>query len=215
VAKLLLARSNESQELIAWLDAQANGLELSGETRYRLAAGCLDAAMEHQRAIVCLIVHSLYGSAFSLVRLLLEAYVRGAWLHQCATDVDLENFQTGKFDRNFGSLVADIEKLEGFDNGILSAVKSSSWSTMCSFTHTGFHQVVRRNSESFIEANYEEAELIEVLDFADGIGVMVVVEIAHLAGRHELFEGLLEKAKLVSARRLSFDATTGGGSERP
>jgi hypothetical protein len=157
----------------------------------------LSVAREHHRAIVLLVAHSLYGSAFALARLLLEAYVRGAWLHQCATDENLEQFESDRFDREhpFGSLVEDLEKLEGFNVGVLSAIKRASWNALCGFTHTGMHQVGRRVTESYIEPNYDEAEVLEVLNWADGIGIMACVEIAHLASDDYLALALLEKAK--------------------
>lgn len=184
-----------STALIQWMDSRIDGTAIPSNFRFRLAGGCLDMALEHQKSIVLLVHHSLHGSAFALARLLLEAYVRGAWLHQCATDEDLKHFESDKLDRTFASLLEDMERLEAFSSGVLSAVKKSSWDALCGFTHTGFHQVVRRNKESSIEPNYEEAELLEVLNFADGIGIMAAVEIAHLASDDYLATALLEKAK--------------------
>lgn len=80
----------ESEQLIQWLDKSINGLEIKSDTRTRLAAGCLDLALEHQKAIVLLTAHKLYGSAFSLARLIFEAYVRGVWLWRCASDSEVE-----------------------------------------------------------------------------------------------------------------------------
>lgn len=197
----LVTHIKESEALIQWLDSRIDGIEIPSAFRSRLAGGCLDMALEHQKAIVLLVAHSLYGSAFALSRLLLEAYVRGVWLHQCASDTELKSFESDPFNRTFGSLVADVEKLEAFSVGVLSAVKKNAWSAMCSFTHTGFDQVVRRNKESTIEPNYEEVELLEVLDFADGIGLMSAVEIAHLANNKALAAALLDKAKAISRLR--------------
>jgi hypothetical protein len=39
---------NKSEELIQWLDTQIDGLEIASEEKIRLAAGCLDMALEHQ-----------------------------------------------------------------------------------------------------------------------------------------------------------------------
>jgi hypothetical protein len=189
---------HESETLIQWLDSRIHGLQMPSSFRFRLAAGCLDVALEHQKAIVLLISGDLYGSAFAISRVLLEAYVRGVWLHQCASDADLKRFEVGTLDRTFGNLVEDIEKLEGFSVGVLSAMKKSSWSTMCGFTHTGFGQVVRRNKESTIEPNYEEAAVLELLDFSDGIGLMAAVQIAHLANDNALAAALLDRARATS-----------------
>jgi hypothetical protein len=137
----------------------------------------------------------LYGSAFAISRLLLEAYVRGVWLHQCASDDDLKRFEVGSLNRTFGSLIEDIEKLEGFREGVLSAVKRASWSAMCGFTHTGFGQVARRNKERTIEPNYEETEILEMLEFSDAIGMMAAIEVARLANDTALAAAVLDKAR--------------------
>ncbi len=188
-------RIKGSEQLIQWLDSKIDGIEIKSTLRHRLSGGCLDIALEHQKSIVLLINHQLSGSAFSLVRLIFEAYIRGVWLHQCASESDLKLFETDALDLKFHKLIEDIEKLDSFSSGILSATKKKSWSAMNSFTHSGFSQVVRRNKEGSIEPNYVEAELLEALDFANGIAVMAAVEIAHLATNDSLANALLEKAK--------------------
>jgi hypothetical protein len=74
----------KSESLIQWTEKQIDGLEVSSDERIRLSAGCLDVALEHQKAIVLLVANKLYGTAFSLARLTFEAYVRGVWLQNCA-----------------------------------------------------------------------------------------------------------------------------------
>jgi hypothetical protein len=201
----LASHIKTSEALIQWMDSRIDEPRIPLNSRFRMAAGCLAAAREHQKAIVLLVAQSLHGSAFALARPLLEAYVRGAWLHQCATDEDLKIFESGRFNREhpFASLVADLETLDAFSSGVLSAVTQKSWDALCGYTHTGFHQVVRQNTESFIEPNYEEAELLEVLNFADGIGIMAAVEIAHLASDDYLAVALLEKAKANVAETIT------------
>ena len=186
-----------SEALIQWTDNRIGEPSIPSNFRFRAAAGCVAVAREHQKAIVLLVARSHHASAFALARPLLEAYVRGAWLHQCATDYDLKVFESGKFNREhpFTSLVADLEKLDAFSSGVLSAITRRSWDALCGFTHSGFHQVVRNNTASHIEPNYEEAELLEVLNWADGIGLMAAVEIAHMASDDYLAVALLEKAK--------------------
>ena len=82
----LSAHIAESKGLVQWLDSRIDGMEVSSELRFRVAGGCLDMTLEHQKAIVLLVASFLYGSAFSLRRLMFEAYVRGVWLHQCASN---------------------------------------------------------------------------------------------------------------------------------
>jgi len=208
----LIDSTSQSEALIQWLDRQIDGTEVSADLRSRVAGGCLDVALEHQKAIILMVARSLSGSAFALRRLMFEAYVRGVWLHQCASETEIEQFESELLDRTFGSILSDIEKLEAFKQGTLSAVKQSSWKAMNSYTHTGFMQVVRRNKTYTIEPNYDEQEIIEVLDFADGTGIMSAVEIAHLAGNEPLSLALLKKAKEIekfrSNNRHQSDAAT-------
>ncbi len=194
----LSASISEAEELVQWLDSRIDGIEIPSELRSRFAGGCLDVALEHQKAIVLLVAGKLYGSAFSLVRLMFEAYVRGVWLHQCASENEIKKFESDSLGRSFDSLLGDIEKLESFSAGILSTLKKKSWSAMNSFTHTGFSQVVRRNKEGTIEPNYHEGELLEIVNFASGFGIMSAVEIAHLASNEVLANALLVKAKEIA-----------------
>lgn len=190
----------KSEELIQWLNQHIDGIEISAEERIRLAAGCLDTALEHHQAILLLVARSLFGSAFALVRLLFEAYVRGIWLHRCASDSDLELFRIGKLDKKFGTLIEEIEGIDGFDEGVLSHAKLKSWSAMNSYTHTGFMQIVRRNTASAIEPNYTEDEILEVLNFANAIGLLSALEISHLSRSKELANSILEKAEGIGER---------------
>jgi len=63
----------KSEELIQWLDKNIYGVEIKSNDRFRIAAGSLDMVLEHQKAIVLLTSHCLYGSAAALVRLIFES----------------------------------------------------------------------------------------------------------------------------------------------
>jgi hypothetical protein len=192
----------QSEELAQWLDRRIDGVEVPSDLRTRLAGGCLDMAFEHHKAVILLIAHRLNGSALSILRLLFEAYVRGVWLHQCASEIDLKRFLEERSDRTFASLLDDIEALEGFSDGVLSAVKRQAWKAMCSFAHTGFQQVVRRNRDSTIEPDYDEAELLETLNFADAVALLAAIETSILAGDHQLAVDFLEKAQAAGSEKL-------------
>jgi len=115
---------NESEELIQWIEKQINGLEIFSEERIRLAPGCLDMALEHQKAIVLLVANKLYGSAFALARLIFEAYVRGIWLQLCASEEEVEKFKKDGVEKMFDTLVREIERCDGFNGGILLDTKA-------------------------------------------------------------------------------------------
>ena len=185
----------KSETLIQWMDQRIDGLEISSDDRTRISAGCLDISLEHQKAIVLLIANKLIGSAFSLARLLFEAYIRGLWLGRCATEQEIEKYQQDKLRKTFETLVQEIEQLEGFNEGVLSKAKAANWNSLNSYTHSGYLQIVRRNKTDTIEPNYDDEEIIDMLGFANAIGMLSALQIALMAGKEKLAMELLEKSK--------------------
>jgi hypothetical protein len=186
---------SRSEALIQWMDKAIDGLDVKTSDRVRLSAACLDLAHEHQKSIVLLVANRLYGSAFALVRLVFEAYARGVWLHRCASEAELADFRNGKLNRKFHELLQAIEKIDGFESGVLSAAKQKSWSAMNDFTHGGYIHATRRNTDTTIEPNYSEDEILEAVGFANAIGLLSAIEVALMAGNEAVANSLLEKAK--------------------
>jgi len=186
---------NKSEALIHWMDERIDGLEISCDDRTRISSACLDMAHEHQKAIVLLIAKGLFGSAFSLVRLMFEAYVRGLWLGRCASEQEIEKYKKDKLEKSFATLIQEIEQIKGFNEGVLSSAKTANWSSMNSYTHSGYLQSVRRNRTDAIEPNYSTQEIIDVLGFANAIGMLSALQIALLVGNEKLTMELLEKSK--------------------
>lgn len=186
-----------SEKLIQWIDSKIDGLTFISDDRSRIVAGCFDIALEHQKAIILLIARQMYGSAFSLLRLLFEAYVRGLWLQHCANENEIEIFKKGRIDKTFANLIKDIEKKEGYQGGVLSKAKKAGWNKMNCFTHSGFSQVVRRNTESSIEPNYDLEEIKEAMDFTNAIGLLTSLELSFLTKNEALSLEILEKTKEI------------------
>jgi hypothetical protein len=191
------SKIRKSEALIQWMDRNIDGLEISSDDRTRISASCFDVALEHQKAIVLLIANNLVGSAFSLVRILFEAYIRGLWIGKCATDKEIEDFKKNKLKKTFGTLIKEIEQQDGFQEGILSKAKTANWKAMNSYTHSGFFQSVRRNKDETVEPNYDEDEILEILGFSDAIGMLTALQIAIMAGNEELANDFLDKFKTV------------------
>jgi hypothetical protein len=185
----------KSEALIQWMDQRIDGLEISSDERTRISAACFDVALEHQKAIVLLIANQLIGTAFSLVRLLFEAYIRGLWLGKCAKDQEIEKYKKNRLEKSFATLIQEIEQVEGFQEGVLSKAKAASWKAMNSYTHSGFFQSVRRNKDETIEPNYDADEIMEVLGFTNSIGMLTALQIALMAGDEAFAKELLEKSK--------------------
>jgi len=192
-------RVDQSEDLIHWIDRFLEGLSVPANDRAIIAAACQDIALEHHKAIVLSTRYLFHASAFGLVRLQFEAYVRGAWLRHCASDEEVARFKDrDKLDHNFGELVTALEGQEAFNVGVLSRIKAQSWKEMNSFTHTGLLQVVRRITSTKVEAMYPEEEVIGTLDFADSVALwsalaIVDVVLGDLEEKEKLAMQLLER----------------------
>lgn len=97
-------------------------LSLPNNNRNRAAGSCLAIAQDHHHAIVLLLEERLFASAFSLVRVAFEAYVRGEWLALCASDLIIEGFLKGKEPPKIDCQLTELELIDSFNEKILSKV---------------------------------------------------------------------------------------------
>ena len=192
-------------ELYGWLTPRLDGLDIKKSKRVLLSLGCLDQAIEHHLAICQLLKCKVNGSAFALVRLIFESFVRGVWLKNCATEAQLSEFQNDKLTISFGELVRSIKALEGFRSGMLGRLKKQAWTAMNSYTHTGFQQASRRFGKEFIEPTYTDAEVIEVLKISGSFALLSFQQIAAEGNRLDLAQ---EAGDLLAGIMESFRGTT-------
>lgn len=170
-------------ELVLWIDQRTDGFVIEATERNSLAAGCFNVALEHQSAIAQLSQLERYVSCLALLRSLLEATVRGMWLHRCATESELRRFQAGKIDKSFASLVSEVEAaIEDYDDRVLSAAMSSSWKALNGFTHTGMHMVSRQFGPGRLGASIDGDEVAIALGFAGALGLIAALQLFQLSG---------------------------------
>lgn len=183
-------------QLHDWLTVRLDDLPIPQDRRVLIAVSCYDLVYEHQLAIACLVRSAIYGSAFALARPIFEAYVRGVWLKNCASEVQLQHFVDDK-QITFEKILADIEFLEGFRNSALTVLKKNAWGAMNSYTQGGVQQAARRLNDNFVEPNYSQTEIINVLRIADVFSILAFQQIAAEAGRHDLAEEAESKLSSV------------------
>lgn len=124
-----------------------------------------------------------------------ESYVRGVWLHQCASAEDIEKII--KKDKNqfpkFSELVDDVEKLESQKEKFISKIVGKSWNAMNGYTHTGIHQITKRLTGTSIEPNYDDDEIRGVVDFANALGCLAAMAICDLTNNKDVASAILDK----------------------
>lgn len=137
---------------------------------------------------------------FALLRVLTEAVVRGLWLSQCASETDLVKFQKHNLEREFGELIQDIERAIGYAQSPLSKLKKNSWKALNGFTHTGFYQVARRNSNEFTGPNYPEEEINQALALTGALGLIAASQLAGIASNQPLVQSTMTRMKEYASR---------------
>ena len=164
-----------SKELIQRLNCRIAQLGFNDDgmlTRRNLAMRCLDIAYRRYRSIVLLVEHGHYGSAFALVRIFSEAYMKGIWLWNCASDEVIEKFPQRKggeeYGKPFKQLVEDVWEIIDPESSMASYYYSW-YSFMSSFPHTGNTLLSIPNSEK------DEDLIAELLPGLDKIAQEYVV----------------------------------------
>jgi hypothetical protein len=136
-------------------------------------AAFIDQAFEHHTATILLIRASLFGSAFALLRSIVEIVVRGVWIATCATDAQIKQFrEKDEIDASFGAMSKEIDAKCGID--FFVNLKTKSWDALNSYTHTGALQLGRRFSGQKLEPSYKDREKIEVIRMSTTMLLMIV-----------------------------------------
>ena len=185
----------QSKEIDSWLDRNIDSLEIAATDRLRLAAACFDQVHEHVKAVRLLLEQRLVGSAFSLVRPTFETFVRGLWLHYCATDKEVKRFQQDKLNKSLREIVQAIELKETYNVCVLGRVARDYWRAMCSYAHGGYLQAVRHITAEHIEPSYSDEEIESVIRFVSAFALLAGHEAFSMAGREDLSNEVLKRIK--------------------
>jgi hypothetical protein len=131
-----------------------------------LLVGYIDIIVEHHESVFLLVENKLCGSAFALLRSIFDSLYRALWVNTCASSEQIEDLsENDKFEFP-RTMLSDID--ESYATGrFFSCLKKHSWSSMCSYTHSGLLQISRRFTGNDILPNYSETETEEVLNHAN------------------------------------------------
>jgi hypothetical protein len=192
---------NELVDVVHWIDGNLNEVNLSGDDKSLIAAGCFDVVLEHQASVALNVERKLYGSALAMLRLTAEAFFRGMWFARCATDEDAARFRATDFGKRLNDMIADIEASLGGKTDTLSNMVTKQWGTLSGFTHTGFQQVARRYTGNVLKSNYPDLEVIQACHYAGAIGLLAATELMVLSKNEPKANAFLERAKTYAAQK--------------
>jgi hypothetical protein len=151
-----------AEAVILEIKKNLNGNKYTDEEYSTVVVGFIAQGIEHHEALVLLTRSSLTGSAFALVRSVVEGLVRGVWFTACATQAQVMRFRTeDKIDPTFGEMSDAIDATCGID--FFHDFKDRSWKALNSYTHTGILQIGRRFTGHDLVPSYKDGEITEMI----------------------------------------------------
>ena len=117
---------------------------------------------EFHRGVLCLLSHKFFGSAFALVRPIVEALVR-AHVVIMGSEEDLRELREDEYRTNLATVGKEIDasfyRTENFFENFLNGARKA----LHSYTHAGTLQLCRRFSGTDLMPNYTEEDIIEAI----------------------------------------------------
>jgi hypothetical protein len=175
-----IRRANQFGDKIEYL-VVARGQCPTGD-RSTLLLAYWSLIFDLHRGVLCLLSNKLFGSAFALVRPIVEAVVR-AHIVIVGSEDDLLKLRNDEYRTNFGMVGKEIDAAFGTDNffeNFLNGAKNA----LHSFTHAGILQLGRRFSGTDLTPSYSDGEIIEVVRVATSGAFLVT----NLVTKHFSFE---------------------------
>jgi hypothetical protein len=159
-------------------------------------------ALEHFSAVIVLVKAGLHASAHALLRPIHEAYIRGRWLHLCATDEELSKaIVNEKFPETL-EMVKQIEQSARRNETIekteepldrFTTYHKSAWKIMNSYTHGGQKQILNRITQTDVQSNFKDEQIIAGLNTAVGLALLTSTAISQLLLRDDIAVSIYKK----------------------
>jgi len=137
---------------------------------------------DFHRGVLCLLSHKFCGSAFALVRPIVEAVVRSHVVIM-GSEEDVRKLREDEYRTNLSTVGKEIDTAFGTDDFFENFLKRARVA-LHSYTHAGVHQLGRRFSGDDLVANYSEEEIIEVIR----VSTSAVFMVNNLVTKHFGFE---------------------------
>lgn len=120
---------------------------------------------------ILLLENGFNGSAFALVRPIVEALVR-AHVSLIGTNKDIAALQADDYRTNFGTIGDEIDN--AFElGGLMQKFLDGAKNALHSYTHSGTLQLGRQFTDSDVVQNYSDDEVLEIVNISTSAVFMV------------------------------------------
>ncbi len=165
------------RDILSRIGIELSGLSYAADGRNDLSIALLDVVIEHSKAIVVLIEHSLHASHYALVRPMFESFIRALWIQHCANDEQIIRIrEKDEFPLSLGKMLESVEEEKKWPE-TLSSFKKVALKNMHSYTHGGAQLIARRFKNGDIVHDIDDDELYEVVQFVAMVSFLAFNEI--------------------------------------
>jgi len=168
------------------IDNKLDGLALDGDVRSRVFNVLLHLSLEHYSSTILLMRSRMNGSAAALLRPQYEAFMRGLYYLQCASEKEIELFIEGKEPKKLYKIVEQLESNFAIENNPITNIYSSLKRKMHGFTHGGLEQLQRRFNGSEIIGNYSDEACLQIITLSHILAIYAATFTAAAANKEEL-----------------------------
>jgi Family of unknown function (DUF6988) len=163
----------------------------------------MDIALEHHEAVERLVKSNLNGSAFSVVRMVFDTYLRSLWLNAYATEARMKQACRDKLkwpkmeemrdeikQAYYGE--ADSPEEAARRDNFFQTLKKM-WPIMNNYTHSGSLQIARRFSDDELKPDYSEGAVAEAVNLTTVAVMMMTGVLFARIGPKEKAEEILTR----------------------
>lgn len=111
---------------------------INTDLRSRVAASLFAIAQQHQYLLLLKSSPALEASAFTLLRPLCEAVIKGLWIKHVATDLQIDKTLKGEHIKNTDEM---IRLIASAFNSNKDKINYKHWKALSSYTHSGHLQL--------------------------------------------------------------------------
>ena len=190
----LAHRIEQAKHFGIWLHEKTNNRRYPNGIRAQTGHAILQLTLDIDDAIIVLLEAQVPGPALSLGRPLLEGYVRGFWLLNCASDKQVDDFLGGKCP-GFHGLLHAIGKDAKSGGAWIHATTAKNLVAFHDLTQGGCEHVRRRIRDDSVEPSYPEDELAALIKIGIEIRIRIGAELLARLSDEESLGELNEMAK--------------------
>lgn len=182
-----------AREIGTWIHGQTNNSQVKNDRRTLMAVSMFQHVLDIADGIVVLIGENLPGVALTLARPLHEGYAQGVWLLTCATDAQLDNYAKGICPK-LQKLVKEIGDDPETGGAFIKGITELNITDFHNLTHGGMEHVSRRTSETAIEPNYDDEEIVSLLKLRNQYCMLIAFYLLTVMGKDDSLLELDEKS---------------------